>query len=219
MSDDHLFLTYDDEKTDDEPMIVATYSAHWLPFLLATAANLKKPSLWDSAGDVDEAVFQAKDLLVRLMGVKGAVVGALSGPIKILAEDMYLRGAADTLVNDSAYVLSRGIYQSTPVSEQLFAVAIVSLAAGDYIARTVYNTWNAAGMLRIRFDGPEQVLLDKLDCYTPSVVLNNIYSDEFTIAKSGQFVLSLRASGKHASSSNYYLNLQSVQIALKTDED
>lgn len=214
MDEASLHLEYDDELTDDEPMIVATYSAHWLPFLLATAQILGSPGIWDPTDDVELATTQARDLLARLMGA-GMSYTRLSVSPTYLPGHALLDTADADLVTIDALRWSGSCLRCTAYNDGDEIVQIpIFLGVGTLHIEFTCRTRPVFGYMYWSLHGTDYLITSVFDAYSASGTRNVRTSKTLAVTKAGPYNLRLQVDGKNPSSSDYGFELDSVLLTL-----
>ncbi len=221
MSNQPETLTYNDELTDDDPIVVIGVSRYWLDYLVAVAAILKESSIWDSSEDVALAVRQADDLTVRLMGtLDGGGLMAIQNPITIRATAMYWVDACTPVadyVKADAYT-SSFVKTNTDNNELTCTEFNVPLGVGDYVLTLHVSKQSNCGKVTVYSDHVGTII-DEYDTYDAAPILHAKTSGSFENDQVRVVRFFIIRELKNPSSSGGMIRIQAVDIRLQHGEE
>lgn len=209
------YLNYAGELIDDGGLLTVQYGSKWAAYLLAAAASLIEPDVWEPTDDVELAVEQANELLVRLMGMEELIVQDFSQlPMQIEPFGMKC---------DSAETVNWSI---RPTSEY-FTPAIVSdstnrdidwvhfdvfLPTGAYQIYFVMSRDTNRGKVKVVVSGDAYVADTTFDLYAGANDPDYWFSMGITVPTDGFHRITLEKKLKNPASSAGYLVLGRVII-------
>ena len=221
MSDDAARMAYDDELTDDDPVMIIRLSSHWIPYLLAVASVLKNPELWSPEDDVDLALFNVQDMLVRLLGSDeewDAMITEMPFCIPAVSMYWYDAVAATPVYYSLNKFLTSHVYTNSTDSLDLAASFTVPLQPGDYVFTLHYiANVNVGGVSVIIAD--IGAIIDDFDMYATPVNYVATKVVEFEIVTPALYTFNIMRTQKTAPSTAAYLNMSAVSIRHKNAEE
>jgi hypothetical protein len=191
---------------DEGTQHTCTFGLAWLPILLDVVDNLQwRGQFEDPPDDMDGQVEKLLEQLVTdtEAGAVNYATSAFIYPAQTTPD-----GFAWTGVANSAALLA-GYFQQDSPSVQDFLSFQVPLAAGDYVLSVVHLNAAAGGILTAYHNGGS---LGTMDTYHSTTQLNQVNEFSFTVDSDELATFALRVTSKNASSSNYYMLIQSIII-------
>lgn len=222
MSDDFSWLEYDDELTDDDPVMIIRLSRYWLDKLVGVAEILKNPDLWHPSDDVDLALRQVDDLIVRLMGSDeewAAMITAL--PVTIPATSMYWNSWCNA---DFGYAhVSRylGVYGRTDNTNNtgIICTWTVPLQPGTYILTVFASKTSGSAKMSVTATVVGEII-PVYDLYDATGVAVDIIEGEFEIETAAEIAFSIiKSVPKNPASSNYRVIIAAASVRVKHGEE
>jgi len=213
MSDEHLYLGYDDELIDDTPLIETSYSSHWLPYLLSVAEILTQPEIWDPASDVELAVSQAQAMVAQLMGGIASMTDGMMGPIYILGHALKDTQDGDEVVLDSTRWAQSYLKVASPSDGDVICGVGMFLEPGTLTVQITCRTGGNKGKLWIQAAGADSPVSAVFDAYSASGTNNVRFARTIAITTQGFYTIKPYIYGKNASSSNYGFHLDDILLS------
>ncbi|KKM74445.1 hypothetical protein LCGC14_1400220 [marine sediment metagenome] len=217
MNDDFSTLDYDGELTDDEPMRVIHLSSYWLDKLVGVAEILKSRRIWNSFDDVDLALRQVDDLIVRLMGDPGGEdMMRPVMPLFIPAVAMYFNPDLNPTYDlryDGVF-LNAIAYTDGTDERGIIATITMPLTVGTYIFTLYYWANTDRGNCRVTATGFVNII-PFTDMYEPSQNAERTVSGELIVTKAQVYEIVIEKTFKNPASSACYIVLFALSVRLK----
>ena len=221
MSNDFETLEYDGELTDDDPIMVIRLSRYWLDKLVGVAEVLRSRSLWNAFDDVDLALSQVDDMIVRLMGSEedDTFMDTVL-PITIPATAFYFSEDVNStiLYNWGSGFLHTLQYTDTVNSEDFITDWQVPLRAGWYVLQYHHIKGSNGGKVKISAIDHGDVM-GTLDLYAPSNEYLEVESVEFEVEEDALWVFEMYRELKSGSSSGCRVWVEGITIRKRSTEE
>lgn len=214
--DDDL-LEYDGESVSTLPLISATFSHEWLPFLLGAVGNLRSDYYWQYGTDMEAVRGQIDDLMKRLLGaeVEGMdtagvyplVIPACALRWNPAVNPTYLYAHNYAFLNSSAY--------GDNVNSELSLCKIeFELPPGDYYLETYYAKGNSQGKFSAT-SNKAGLAIPTTDQYNPTTIYNAKHSLAFTITETDTVWWEFIRRLKNPSSGGSYVTIHGWSLRKK----
>ena len=198
--------------TLDAGVTVSLSGSSWAALMLAMSAALD-PGLWvlngGSVDALDEILSEAISSLMAFTE-NGVAVNKMTSELYLPAHALRNTIVVTTHAVDAASYNHEWVYQSVPVNGGDVVMFRVALHVGWYKLLVNFYKGNNCGKFFPVFDGVETSELATIDGYAVSATYNNYYVWDVEVLTEGECDVYIRVNGKHASSSNYYVVLNSV---------
>lgn len=221
MTDDFSTLDYDDELTDDDPVMVIRLSRYWLDKLVGVAEILTNRALWNSSDDVDLALRQVDDMLVRLMGSPEEEISMdTTLPITIPGTSFYFVAAVNPT---TIYAWSQGFLHTLQITDTVNNAEIITdwqipLRAGWYVL--TFNHVKAADGGKVKITAIDHgVIMNTLDLYAASTQYVEAESVAFEVEEDDLWTFEMYRELKGGSSSGCKVLVSGITIRKQHDEE
>lgn len=212
---DNVYLDYNGELIDEGHLLTIQYGSKWVTYLLGAAVKLTDRRIWNPDDDVDLAVEQATELIVRLMGMEELAVQKVAMlPMYINPLGMrFVSPETSTFYSPTAPTLfSNGAHSLSTSIERDWAYFDVFLTAGSYALWFFMPKRNDRGKVQVTCDVDVDLSGTIFDLYNAVMDNNNQFTQTVNIPFDGVFRFTLRKHPKNPASSNGYVGIHAVLV-------